>query len=231
MVESSSISLVFRKAAEAIKNEVLIQRESRLDKEFHFQNWFENRLKDCKLNYDRPGRNSYPDFRLVKGMEGYEVKGLAYPGRKQNYDNNSQVPSGFDNGRTIYYVFGRYPKKVDGNTFPILDLVICHGDFLNADHDYVHENKHVKGFGSYGDILIRIGRCTYGRTPFFLADGIAHHQTLVLPSETELGEEFFKVGELVRREADELVVRYSFDLQSNDLKLEKIPNPNKGREA
>jgi len=34
-------------------------------------------------------------------------------------------------------------------------LVICHGDFLNADHDYVHKNKSVKGFGTYGDILIR----------------------------------------------------------------------------
>ena len=37
----------------------------------------------------------------------------------------------------------------------MLDLVVCHGDFLNADHDYVHKNKSVKGFGSYGDIMIR----------------------------------------------------------------------------
>lgn len=39
--------------------------------------------------------------------------------------------------------------------YPILDLVICHGDFLNADHAYVHENKSFRGFGTYGDILVR----------------------------------------------------------------------------
>jgi hypothetical protein len=37
----------------------------------------------------------------------------------------------------------------------VLDLVVCHGDFLNADHEYVHKNKNVKGFGIYGDIMIR----------------------------------------------------------------------------
>jgi aminoglycoside phosphotransferase len=42
-----------------------------------------------------------------------------------------------------------------GKQYPIIDLVICHGDFLNADHNYIHENKSVKGFGSYGDIMIR----------------------------------------------------------------------------
>jgi hypothetical protein len=82
-------------------------------------------------------------------------RGLAYPGREVNYDSNSQVPSGSHNGRTIFYVFGRYPAEPDGDSFPVLDLVICHGDFLNADHEYAHKNKNVKGFGSYGDIMIR----------------------------------------------------------------------------
>ena len=29
------------------------------------------------LNFEQGGRNSYPDFRLVKFTEGYELKGLA----------------------------------------------------------------------------------------------------------------------------------------------------------
>jgi hypothetical protein len=86
-----------------------------------------------ELNYDSPGRNTYPDFRLVRQTEGYELKGLAYPGRDASYDCNSQVPRGEHNGRSVYYVFGRYPKKPDGDTYPVLDLVICHGSFLNAD--------------------------------------------------------------------------------------------------
>ena len=47
---------------------------------------------------------------MVEHTEGYEVKGLAYPGREANFDSNSQVPSGLHNGRTIFYVFGRYPR-------------------------------------------------------------------------------------------------------------------------
>ncbi len=46
---------------------------------------------------------------------GYEVKGLGWPGREANYDCNSQVPRGIHNGRTIYYVFGRYPSGADDN--------------------------------------------------------------------------------------------------------------------
>lgn len=66
---------------------------------------------------------------------GYEVKGLGWPGREANYDCNSQVPRGIHNGRTIYYVFGRYPSGADENEYPVIDLIICHGNFLNSDHD------------------------------------------------------------------------------------------------
>ncbi|GAN82214.1 hypothetical protein Aam_178_004 [Acidocella aminolytica 101 = DSM 11237] len=34
-------------------------------------------------------------------------------------------------------------------------LANYHGDFLNADHNYAHKNKSVKGFGTYSDIMIR----------------------------------------------------------------------------
>ncbi len=212
----------------------MIQRVSSTDKEFHFQNWFRGRLEDMKVNFEVGGRNSYPDFRLVKTTDGYELKGLAYPGRDASFDSNSQVPTGFHNGRTIYYVFGRYPKDPDGNKYPVLDLVICHGDFLNADHEYVHENKSVKGFGSYGDILIRDRKMYVVPTPFRLVQGVAHQQTLILPEEMKPSgaekAQFVEVGTLSRREADELIIGYSFDLQTNELVPKKTANPDAGRE-
>lgn len=95
---------VFKRCVEAIRAGILIQRVSRSDKEYHFQNWFEGRLQETSLHYEIAGRNIYPDFRMVAATEGYELKGLAYPGRDATYDSNSQVPTGWHNGRTIYYV-------------------------------------------------------------------------------------------------------------------------------
>ncbi len=220
---------IFRRCVEAIEASVLIQRESSKDKEFHFQNWFMARLDDTSMNFEQGGRNSYPDFRLVQFTEGYELKGLAYPGRDANFDSNSQVPTGLHNGRTIYYVFGRYPKDPDGDTYPVMDLVLTHGDFLNADHDYVHENKSVRGFGTYGDLMIRDRKMYVVPTPFRIAEGLAHHHTLILPTDQAPGDDFTEVGELVRREADHLVAAYTFDMRTNDLKTERIPNPYAGR--
>ncbi len=221
---------VFRISVEGIRNGELIQRVSSTDKEFHFQNWFKARLEQAGKNFEIGGRNSYPDFRMVAETDGYELKGLAYPGRDASFDSNSQVPTGSHNGRAIYYVFGRYPKQPDGNRYPVLDLVVCHGDFLNADHDYIHQNKSVKGFGSYGDLLIRDRKMYVVPTPFRLVDGVAHQQTLILPAGVKPGRDFVSVGKLIRREANELVVAYSFDLQSNELQPKRISNPHAGRE-
>ena len=167
---------------------------------------------------------------MVKTTDGFEIKGLAYPGRDASFDSNSQVPSGYHNGRTVYYVFGRYPKKPDGKSYPVLDLVLCHGDFLNADHEYRHQNKSVKGFGSYGDLLIRDRKMYVVPTPFRLVDGLAHRQTLILPNDDTPGSDFVQVGELVRVEAAELVIGYSFDLQTNELVPKTVANPGAGRE-
>jgi len=194
---------VFSYCVEAINNGVLIARVSATDKEYHFQNWFKLRLLEIGDNFEVGGRNSYPDFRMVATTDAFELKGLAYPGRDASFDSNSQVPTGFHNGRTIYYVFGRYPRTPDGNTYPVLDLVLCHGDFLNADHEYVHENKSVRGFGSYGDILIRDRKMYVVPTPYRLVDGVAHNQTLILPVTADPGAGFVRVGELSRVEAPE----------------------------
>lgn len=228
-MEPSAVE-IFKRCVEAVREGVLISRVSASDKEFHFQNWFEARLTELGVAYEIGGRNSYPDFRIVPVTEGYELKGLAYPGRDASFDSNSQVPTGFHNGRDIYYVFGRYPKNPDGNEYPVIDLVICHGDFLNADHEYVHKNKNVKGFGSYGDVLIRDRKMYVVPTPFRLAEGLAHQNTLILPSSMQPGEGFENVGELVRTEAAELIAGYSFNLQTNEIVPNKVPNPNAGTE-
>jgi len=225
-----TVLAIFQRCVQAIWDGVLIHRESKKDKEFHFQNWFSNRLRETGFPFEVGGRNTYPDFCLVQFTDGYELKGLAYPGRDASFDSNSQTPAGFHNGRTIYYVFGRYPKEPDGDTYPVLDLVLCHGDFLNADHDYVHRNKSVKGFGTYGDILIRDRKMYVVPTPFRLVEGSAHHHTLILPAEAKVGEGFVEVGELSRKEAAELIVGYSFNLQTNEIVPEKVPNPGAGRE-
>ncbi len=220
---------IFRRCVEAINEGALIRRETKKDKEYHFQNWFEARLNEIALHFDPPARNTYPDYRMVSTTEGYELKGLAYPGRETTYDSNSQVPTGLHNGRTIYYVFGRYPEVPDGDEYPVLDLVICHGDFLNADHEYKHKNKSVKGFGSYGDISIRDRKMYVVPTPLQIAEGLAHHHTLILPDEFHVNADFFSVGQLVRMEADELIVGYSFDLETNEIFTRTRPNPGAGR--
>jgi hypothetical protein len=160
--------------------------------------------------------------------EGYEVKGLAFPGRTANYDCNSQVPSGRHNTRDIFYVFGRYPKEM-GAQFPVYDLVLCHGDFLNADHDYVHSNMNIKGFGSYGDLMIRDRKMYVAPTPFALTTGTAGQITLVLPKETAVDDTVLTpVGELSRTETELLVVGYEANLIENTLIPSIVPNPGSG---
>lgn len=225
----SHAAALFETCVNAIRRGELIYRESQKDKEFHFQNWFKARLSELSLNFEEGGRNSYPDFRLVRAAEGYELKGLAYPGREADYDCNSQLPCGHHNGREVFYVFGRYPAKPDGNSFPIIDLVICHGSFLNAAADYLHENKSFRGFGSYGDILVRDRKIYVAPTPFALADGTAHNRTLILPATEAVPAGMEVVGNLVRREVDEIVCSYTFDLRTNQLTTTKIRNPNAGR--
>lgn len=221
---------VFRNCVEAVRNKVLIKKESKKDKEFHFQNWFADRLESLKLEYLPPARNSYPDFRLKNFAEGYEIKGLADPGRDVNFDSNSQVPAGLHNSRQIFYVFGRYPKDPEGTSFPLLDLVICHGSFLNSDHLYVHKNKSIRGFGSYGDIMIRDRKMYVVPTPFHLVNKVERNQTLILPAADEApsGSGYTMVGELSRVEAAEFITSYSFNLRNNDLVPKKVSNAEVG---
>lgn len=226
----SQASAIFKECVRAIRDGELISREGRNDKEFHFQNWFKTRLEALGQNFDEPGRNTYPDFRMVADTEGYELKGLAYPGREADYDCNSQVPCGEHNGRQVFYVFGRYPKDPDGNQYPVLDLVICHGSFLNADNTYEHKNKSFRGFGSYGDILVRDRKMYVAPTPFALAEGTAHRRSLIVPADMDVDADLVEIATITRSEVTQMVVAYNFDLRTNELDTTLVDNPNAGQE-
>ena len=225
----SSASIIFVECVKAIKRGELIRRNNRRDKEFHYQNWFKRRLEALEIVFDSPGRNSYPDFHLKHSAEGFELKGLAYPGRWTSYDCNSQMPRGEHKGRQLYYVFGRYPKKPKSNRYPVLDLVMCHGSFLSDDNTYVHENKSFRGFGTCGDILVRDRKMYVAPTPFALAEGTVQRRTLILPKGHAVCDGMIEVGTLRRREVDKIVVGYSFDLRTNEITTRCEPNPNAGR--
>ncbi|HEV8648800.1 MAG TPA: hypothetical protein VG276_05195 [Actinomycetes bacterium] len=219
---------IFLACCQAIDEGVLVRRVSAKDKEFHFQNWFEDRLEVSGVVYDRGKRNSYPDFTLVHPAEGYEVKGLGWPGREASYDSNSRIPTGLHNGRAIFYVFGRYPAVTSDAEYPVVDLVVSHGDFLNANHEYVHENKSFRGFGSYGDLLVRDRKMYVAPTPYALTTATTGQRTLIAPEGLVDDARLEEVGRLTRTEADTLIVGYSFDLTTNDLATRRVPNPSAG---
>lgn len=227
----STVEQIFLECDRARSQGELIQRVSASDKEFHFQNWVGERIANCQLDSDEPGRNTYPDFRLVNYPEGYEVKGLEFPGREADYDSNSQVPTGKHRGRDVFYVFGRYPKAEKGvDEYPVVDLVVCHGSFLNSDTEYIHKNKSFRGFGSYGDILVRDRKMYVVPTPFALAEGTAGLSTLIIPAEYKIySDELVAVGDLNRVEAEEILVSYEFNMWTNEMITHKAPNPNAGK--
>ena len=178
---------IFRACVDAIHDGELIKQVSRGDKEFHFQNWCQKRLETIGLHFEGTGRNIYPDFCLVERPEGYEIKGLAFPGREKDYDANSNVPSG------------------------------------------MHKNKHIRGFGTYGDIMIRDRKMYVVPTPFVLTTGTAGLSTLILPEDYSVPEGFVCVGDLTRTEGKQLVAGYSFDLRTNEIRADMVDNPTVGK--
>lgn len=221
---------IFLSLAHGFHNAVPIVRASQQDKEYHFQNWVKRRIEAVGLAYQELGRHGYPDFVLTEHQSGYEVKGLAYPGREADFDCNSQLPLASHDGRTVYYIFGRYPAS-RGQEFPVHDLVLCSAAFLNAETENTNTNQSFRGAGSYGDILIRDRRMYVCATPYALAPNTAGHATLIVEQGAAIGlpDVLEPVGSLQRIEAAEVVTGYSFDLQQNTLSSKRGPNPNAGR--
>ena len=107
---------------------------------------------------------------------------------------------------------------------------IGRGDFLNADHNYVHKNKSFRGSGSYGDVLVRDRKMYVASTSFALTSGTTDQATLITPDGLILDGRLEQVGELVRIETGILVVGYTFDLWVNKLTPELAPNPSAGEQ-
>jgi hypothetical protein len=78
--------------------------------------------------------------------------------------------------------------------------------------------------------MIRDRKMYVAPTPFGLVSGVAHTQTVILPEDLSVSEQYRQVGSLVRVEAPELIVGYTFDLQANTLSPTTIPNPFAGQE-
>jgi len=68
------------------------------------------------------------------------------------------------------------------------------------------------------------------KTPFALTEGTAHLRTLIVPTNMAVDIDLVEVGTLTRREVDEVVIAYSFDLRTNELATRLVENPNAGRE-
>lgn len=127
-------------------------------------------------------------------------------------------------------MFGRYPSKAKDKAYPVYDLVMCHGDFLNADHGYIHKNKNLKGFGSYGDIMIRDRKMYVAPTPFALTNGTERQITLLAPEGWSPALNTIKsAGICSRKESAKLIRGYAFDLVTHKLTARYTANPNAGK--
>ena len=51
---------------------------------------------------------------------------------------------------------------------------------------------------------------------------------MILPSHINTDADFSPVGDLIRVETTELVIGYTFDLQTNDMRSQRIANPGAG---
>ncbi|WP_044198130.1 hypothetical protein [Oscillatoria acuminata] len=65
-------------------------------------------------------------------------------------------------------------------------------------------------------------------TPYGIITGTEQQITLILPDQQEQDPRLEVVGELVRVEAEQQVIGYSFDLKSNMLTPTKQKNPSSG---
>jgi hypothetical protein len=78
--------------------------------------------------------------------------------------------------------------------------------------------------------MIRDRKMYVAPTPFALTEGTTGLMTLILPASMESDPRYQEVGRLTRVEAATLVVGYNFDLRTNELKAERVPNPSAGTE-
>ena len=88
--------------------------------------------------------------------------------------------------------------------------------------------KHISGFGTYGDIMIRDRKMYVAPTPFALTNGTAGLATLIVPDDYAVPSDFVCVGEMTRTESNKLVIGYRFGLTDNAIESMAVDNPNAG---
>lgn len=247
--------IVFKGLNDAAEAGYPIRKPHARDKEDAFQSWVERNISKVLtalpgIELRAQGRNTFPDLLVIEAhtgrpIQGYEVKGLATPGRAESFDANSELPTGrvrrpdgtvFD----VYYVFGRYPKTTELE-YPLVDFVVFHGDLINADTWYRHKNFHIKGFGSYGDIMIRDRKMYVPKTPYAILSGIEGKRILVVPHHIRLGRaplvkgietllpKLIEVGDIERVEAEERIIAYKVCLEDPSIEVITAPNPSRGK--
>ena len=78
--------------------------------------------------------------------------------------------------------------------------------------------------------MIRDRKMYVAPTRFALTEGTTGLMTLIVSAAMDPDPRFREVGRLTRVEAERLVVGYTFDLRTNQLKAERISNPKAGTE-
>ena len=214
-----------------------MQPRSASDKEFFAQDWIQARLDELDYTYVISGRNTYPDFWIGEGKDrfGLEVKSLSSSGgrpARKDFDTNSTIPGGEKQGSPIFTAFFLY-TGTGSDPRPIQSLSVVHGDLLNAERDFVHENKAIHGFGSYGEAFIRDRKMYVFPTPFTIIPSLLGKVRLVIPSGLQLDSTIPPLGkleEVTRRWVDDRVIGYRIDLVSNVASPETEPSPRRGQE-
>lgn len=76
--------------------------------------------------------------------------------------------------------------------------------------------------------MIRDRKMYVAPTPFALTEGTTGLMTLIVPDGMTADPRFQEVGRLRRIEAATLVVGYTFDLRTNEIRAQTISNPRAG---
>lgn len=212
---------IFLAAEAAVAAGVAMTPRSANDKEYFPQDWLADRVESLRLPLDPQGRNSYPDFWIGDDgkppREGYEVKSLAFSNGKparRDYDSNSTIPSGRNDGHDCFLVFVLYTGS-GAAPRPVHSLCIAHGDLINADHETAdaHVNEGIEGFGSYGDGFIRDRKMYRFPHPLTLDPGGIGRCRLILPMEWGVADpRLVHVDTLERAIAPKELVSYSIHL-------------------
>lgn len=224
-----SVEDVFKRTAEAIESGRPSASRGLGTKGPRFRDWFGERLDEAGQAYLRPGRGRSSDFQVVDSGDRYYSKGLPHPGRGPMYHAHDANERALPDGHNIYYVVGRYRAGTEGSQFRVLDLIMCHREFLEPIRR-VSADSVIGGYGSYGDIKVRVQWEQPLPNPFRLLQGAANQATLILPDHYDPGPSLVQVGVLIRREPRDIVIAIVENFVAGTVTAGTAPNPTAGQE-